>query len=465
MARATIDRPKRAAKKKTASRDIRTFRSAVKYLNSLTNHERTIRAQYDSTNFGLARTSRLLTALGNPHKTFKTVHIAGTKGKGSTGTMLAEMLHACGMKVGLYTSPHLLDVRERVVVNRKMISEAAFARSIAAVAGVTTKARVPQPTYFEVLTAAAFNHFAKEEVDIAVIETGLGGRLDATNVIKPEVVGITSISYDHVAQLGTDLVSIAKEKAGVFKHGIPVIASPQPAEVKAALVEVAETVDAPIRFSNEGVDFSYRFEFSRSAGRHARICLTTAHSRFEHLHVPLFGEHQAKNCALALCMLDTLKTRGFEIDDQQAMAGLGKVKLLGRMQMVSEEPRIVVDGAHNAASIEALVRAIGQHITYDSMIVIFGCHRDKDVAGMIRQIQLGADKIIFTTTGSPRACDPAELAADYTERSGKMAQVAESLDEAVRIALSAITREDLICITGSFYLAGEAIRKFSGKRA
>ena len=241
------------------------------------------------------------------------------------------------------------------------------------------------------------------------------------------------------------------------------ISSPQRPEVKKALTEEAESVDAPLRFSNEGVDFSYRFEFSRSAGKHARICLTTPHSRFEHLHVPLYGAHQALNCSLALRLLDVLKSRGFPIDDQQAMAGLSNVNLPGRMQIVSEQPRILVDGAHNAASIEALVRGIGQHIAYDSMIVIFACHKDKDVSGMIRQIQLGADKIIFTNTGSPRSCDPGELAAEYTERSGKMAQVATTLDAAMRIALSALTPEDLICITGSFYLVAEAIRNY-GRR-
>ena len=465
MTRATVTRPKRAAKSKSAPRQIRTFRSAVNYLDSLTNFERSPRAAYDTTNFGVARASRLLSALGNPQKALKCVHLAGTKGKGSTATMLAEMLRGCGMKVGLYTSPHILNIRERIAVNGQMISEPAFAKVIAAVANITMKARVAHPTYFEMITAGAFYHFANEKVDVAVIETGLGGRLDATNVISPEVIGITSISYDHLAQLGTDLVSIAKEKAGVFKQGVPVISSPQSPEVKKALIDEAGSVDAPLRFSNEGVDFSYRFEFSRSAGKHARICLTTPHSRFEHLLVPLYGAHQAVNCSLALRLLDVLKSRGFPVDDQEAMTGLSNVKLPGRMQIISDEPRILVDGAHNAASIEALVRGTGQHITYDSMIVIFACHKDKDVSGMIRQIQRGADKIIFTSTGAPRSSEPSELAAEYTEQSGKMAQIAPTLEAAMRIALSALTPEDLICITGSFYLVAEALRKYGQKPA
>lgn len=463
MSRATIDTPKRGRKTKSPPKQVRTFRSALNYLDSLTNFERESRTQYNSSNFGLTRTTRLLSALGNPHREFKTVHLAGTKGKGSTATMLASMLGACGIKTGLYTSPHLLNIRERIVVDGQMISEAAFARAVAAVSKITTKARVPRPTYFEVLTAAAFRHFAAEEVDLVVVETGLGGRLDATNVISPEVVGFTNISYDHLAQLGTDLASITREKAGIIKDGVPIISAPQRASVKTVLREAAEAAGSSLDFSDEDVDFSYRFEFSRSIGRHARICLTTRNSKFEHLHVPLLGEHQAINCALALRLLDVLKTRGFNVDDQLAMNGLQSVSLPGRMQMINDEPRILVDAAHNAASIHALVRATGQNITYDSMVVVFGCNKDKDVSGMIRQIQLGADKIIFTTTGSPRTADPAELATEYTEHCGKMAQVAPNLDQAMRIALGAITREDLICVTGSFYLVADAIRSYSAK--
>ncbi|MCO6439223.1 MAG: bifunctional folylpolyglutamate synthase/dihydrofolate synthase [Phycisphaerae bacterium] len=468
MGKTTTEKIKRSPKKtkpgksdKPTVRQIRTFRSALNFLDSLTNHERLSRVSYDSNNFGLARSTRLLAALGNPHRSFKSVHVAGTKGKGSTCAMLASMLQACGYKVGLYTSPHLLHIRERIMVNGEPISEAEFARAVSAVASITTRARVPKPTYFEVLTVAAFHHFAESGVDVAVVETGLGGRLDATNVIQPMVTAVTSISYDHMAQLGTSLTSIATEKAGIFKKGVPVVSAPQVPKVRTALESVAAGVGSPIRYSNEGVDFSYRFEFSRALGRHSRICLTTPTSRFEHVHVPLYGEHQAINCSVALAVLDVLKTQGFPLDEQAAMQGLARVDLPGRMQLISETPRVLVDGAHNAASIEMLVRAIGQHISYDSMVVILGCSRDKDINGIVRQIQYGADKMIFTGIPSPRSADPAELAAVYTEVSGKTAQVAPDLDTAMRIATSAISREDLICITGSFYLVAEAMRKYT----
>jgi len=371
------------------------------------------------------------------------------------------MLRGCGLRVGLYTSPHILNIRERIEINGDMISESAFARHVAAVGSMTSKAKVPDPTYFEVLTAAAFRYFAEEEVDIAVIETGMGGRLDSTNVIMPEAVGLTSISMDHFQQLGRTIEAITREKCGVIKKKVPVISAPQPESVRAIIREAAAVAEAPLRFADEGVDFSYRFEFSRTAGRHARICLTTPNSKFEHVHVPLLGEHQAINCTLALGLLDILKGRGLPVDDHAATEALSTVALKGRMQMICEEPRILVDGAHNAASVDALMRAIGQNITYDSMVVIFGCQKDKDIPGMIRRIQLGADKVIFTASGSPRTAEPADLAAMYIEHSGKMAQVARTLDDAMRIALGAVGREDLICVTGSFYLVADAMKKYS----
>ena len=464
MTRTTITRPERRTKAKSSSNSIRTFRSAINYLDSLVNWERVISPNYNSNNFGLARISRILAALGNPHRKFKAAHVAGTKGKGSTVAMLAEMVRACGIKVGVYTSPHLLDVRERIMVDGDVISENAFAKAVSAVAGVMTKAKVTSPTYFEVLTAAAFKHFADAGVELAVVETGLGGRLDATNVVLPDVVGLTSISFDHMAQLGNSLEAIAKEKAGIIKKGVPVVSAPQRDSVKQVFTDAADAHSAPLRFSDENVDFSYRFEFSRAAGRHARICLTTDNSKFEHVQVPLLGEHQAINCTLALNMLDVLKTRGYAIDDQLAVQGLDKVNLPGRMQMINENPRILIDGAHNAASIDALMRAIGQNITYDSMVVIFACHRDKDISGMIKRLQLGADKMIFTSTGTPRSAEPAELAAQYMEISGKMTQVADTLDEAMQIALRAVSREDIICITGSFYLIAQAARKYDAAK-
>ncbi len=437
---------------------------AQRFLATLSNYERMRIVRYNSQNFDLDRMRTLLRKLGNPQDQFRSVHVAGTKGKGSTCAMIAAMLEGNGLKVGLYTSPHLIDIRERIQINGEMIPQEQFSRLVRLVEPMVTHSR-PTPTYFDVLTAIAFKYFAEQKVDIVVVETGLGGRLDSTNVIKPEVTAITNISKDHMAQLGSTLDKIAEEKAGIFKAGIPAVTVMQPPEAEAALKRIAEKVGAPLDIAGKTIEFSYRFESSRMLGPHNRVCLTTPNSRFEHLAVPLLGEHQALNCGLALAVVDRLKLRGFALNDSRSMEGLAKTKIPGRMEMLSTNPRVLVDGAHNAASIDAMMRGIGQHIPYDSMVVIFGCCSDKDVAGMLERITSGADKVIFTSVNNVRSADPEELAARYVELYGKMAQVAPTLSAALEIANRAVTKEDLICITGSFYLVGEAKKLFASNLA
>jgi dihydrofolate synthase/folylpolyglutamate synthase len=438
---------------------IRTYTSALNFLNTRTNYEKMLRVGYNHTNFNLSRMLRILAGLGNPHKKFPSAHVAGTKGKGSTCHMLAAMVGNRGYRTGLYTSPHLMDLRERIVVDGRWISEAAFARLIARIAPIVTRLARENPTFFEIMTAAAFQHFVNLDVDFGVLETGLGGRLDSTNVVKPEVCGITSISFDHMQQLGHTLEAIAEEKAGIFKPGVPVISAPQPPGVKRVLREAAKRVGCELRFVGDELEFSYRFESSRDVGPHTRICMYTKSSRFDHVQVPLLGEHQALNCGVALGMVDALRERGFELPEQDAIDGLARVTLPGRLEQIATEPRTIIDAAHNAASISALMRAIGQNVSSESMVVIFGCSADKDVDGMLGQLQLGADKIIFTGTGSARSADPYELLQRFQEKSQKMAQVGRTLPEAYEIARRCVGREDLICITGSFHLVGDAKRR------
>jgi dihydrofolate synthase/folylpolyglutamate synthase len=436
----------------------RTYDRALRYLFDKTDYERQRNLRYNVTTFDLGRMEKLLRAVDNPHKKFPTVHIAGTKGKGSTATMLARMLEANDYSVGLYTSPHVTSLHERIVIDDKMIIRKDLVALINRIHAPVERMdkNGDCPTFFEIFTAMAFMHFADTDVDIAVIETGLGGRLDSTNVIKPSLVGITSISIDHPNLLGETIDLIAKEKAGVIKKGIPVITVKQDPVAMKTLKRHATSVKAPFSVTGRDIDFSYRFESSREHGPHNRICITTPSSRFEHLRVPLPGEHQAINCGLALAMLDSLKNQGYEISDEKAIAGLKKVTLDGRMEIIARDPRILVDVAHNAASIKALIHAIGQHVPYDSMVVIFGCNSDKDIRGMLEQLQYGADKVIFTRSNTPKAVYPQDLADMYTEICGKMCQTAMSVQEAVRIAKNAVTKEDLVCITGSFYLVGQA---------
>src|SRR3954468_18674657 len=231
-----------------------SYSRALRFLATLADFERLRIVRYNSTNFDLDRMRTLLKKLGNPQDQFRSVHVAGTKGKGSTCAMVASMLEASGYKTGLYTSPHLVDIRERVCVNGDLIPHADFSRLVRMIEPIATKMR-PMPTYFDVLTAIAFKYFAEQNVEIAVIETGLGGRLDSTNVIKPEVTAITSISKDHMAQLGNTLGKIATEKAGIFKHHIPALTVMQDPEAETVLKQVAEKVGAPLDIAGKTIEF------------------------------------------------------------------------------------------------------------------------------------------------------------------------------------------------------------------
>jgi len=456
-------------KKKSSSKVVRvkskkafrSYQQAIDYLFTRTDYEKQERLRYNVTTFNLNRMQKLLSLLGNPHKKIHTVHIGGTKGKGSTATMLARMLEANGYRVGLYTSPHVVHLHERIMVNSKMISDSEMCGLLNRVYAPVEKMPKTDPlTFFEIMTALAFMYFLDKAVDIAVIETGLGGRLDSTNVIRPKVIGITSLSIDHQHLLGDTIDSIAKEKARIFKRGVPAITVQQEPSAMRVLKSQATAVKAPLSVTGSDIDFSHRFETSREHGPHTRICLTTPTSKFEHLRVPLHGKHQAINCGLALAMLDKLKSAGYKIDNNKAAEGLHKVSLAGRMEMIWDDPRIMIDAAHNAASIQALIHAIGQNIPYDSMVVIFGCNNDKDVRGMLERLQYGADKVVFTRSNSAKAMSPDDLAEMYTEICGKMCQAAPSLSQALQLAKSAVSKEDLICITGSFYLIGQAKTHF-----
>ncbi|MEM8875774.1 MAG: folylpolyglutamate synthase/dihydrofolate synthase family protein [Planctomycetota bacterium] len=459
---------RKTAKRRTAavaeahSEPITTLARAMKFLASLNDVERRRIVRYDERTFDLRRMHDLLDDVGNPHDKIKTIHLAGTKGKGSTATMIAAMLRANGLRVGVYSSPHLVDIRERFTIDGEMISQAEFTRLIAQVAPHCENGH-GRVSYFDALTAVAFLHFANQGVDIAVIETGLGGRLDSTNVVTPLVSAITGISYDHMAQLGNTLGKIATEKAGIFKKGVPAVSVPQDDEAKKALRRVAKEKGVELSVLGDELDFSYRFAASRTLGvdppaKHNYLCLHTPHSDFEHFPVPLVGEHQALNCSLALAVIDQLKQLGYEFDDRAVMDAMHHVELPGRMQIIHRTPRIIVDCAHNAASIDTVLRAIGQHITYDSLVTIFGCCSDKDIDGMLAKLACGADKVIFCGIDSVRGADPRDLAKRYQEKFGKVCQVADNLSGAMSIARRAVAKEDLICITGSFYLVGEAIQ-------
>jgi dihydrofolate synthase / folylpolyglutamate synthase len=442
--------------------------AALAFLNSRTNLERVRQDRIVADAMKLDRMVALMASLGNVHHGLRVVHIAGSKGKGSTCEMVASCLQASGYTTGLFTSPHLVDVRERIRLGGEHVSEAVFG---AALARVRAAADSIEPahgacTFFEVMTALALVVFAEQAVDIAVLEVGLGGRLDCTNVVNPDVVGLTSIQLEHTEILGGTLELIAGEKAGIMKPGVVAISVPQEEPVLEVFRQRAAATGAELKVLGEDVVYSCRFEASHDRGPHPKVCVGEEGVGFEHLSVPLLGEHQAVNCGLALAILCELREKGFDLPERAVAAGLEHTPRHGRLEQVFDEPRVVVDGAHTPESVRASLRAVGAHMRYDSMVVVFGCAMDKNIDGMLAELVRGADKVIFTRSSlNPRAADPEGLAAAFAETpDAPMALSFPDLKEAINAAARSAGKHDIILVIGSFYLAGEAKAMFEAKR-
>lgn len=444
-----------------APRVLRTRAQALAYLLERTNFERTPRSRVRKDDFKLDRMYALLGALGDPHLGFRSVHIAGSKGKGSVCEMLASALTACGYAVGVYTSPHLVEINERVRIGDRQISDDDFIAMTNRVRDATLGlvAKWGEPTFFELITAMAFCYFVHQAVDIAVIEVGLGGRLDCTNVITPIACGIASIQLEHTDILGSTVAEIAGEKAGIMKPGVPTATVQQQPEVVEVLRARSEATNGPLVVLGEDIEYSCRFESDTALGPHARICVTSSRIGYEHMAVPLKGEHQAANCGLALALLDQLSARGFVLPEREVAEGLARTPTAGRLELAWTSPRIMLDTAHTRDSVQCLIRAVGAHMRFDSLVAIFGCSSDKAVDEMLIEIARGADKVIFTKVAdNPRAMDPEALAARFRENTGTMCQTEPDLKSAINTAARAVGRDDLVLVTGSCYVVGEAKR-------
>lgn len=472
--------PDRARRKKSAEPDagdvvapaytgpIASGEDARRYLDSLLNVELLRPTRVDRGEvFKLARMHALVDALGKPHQAFRCVHVAGSKGKGSVCEMTAAALCGCGLTVGIFTSPHLIDMRERIRINGEWIADSELASCLDRVAEAARglPKELGTVTHFEALTACALVHFADQAVDIALIEVGLGGLHDATNVITPTVCAITAIQREHTQLLGETLEEIAAHKAGIMKPGVPCITVGQDKGAMAVFRQTAEQVGCELRVIGEDLEFSSRFAaVDQTPSR--RISVTTPRRAFEHIVVPLKGEHQAHNCGVALGIIDALAERGVQTPEGAVAAGLARTAANGRLEVVCREPRTIVDGAHTPESIGELIKSLGAHVRYDSLVVVFGCAADKDATGILQKIAGGADKVFFTKAGgSTRAMDPRELIRRYHDITGKTMQAAPTMAAALELAEKAVQRGDVLCITGSFLIAGEAKRHYLAKAA
>lgn len=431
------------------------YQAALSYILSFTDYEKVPAFLYRADNFDLRRMVELLDRLGNPHLTSPAIHIGGTKGKGSTAAMIASALCAAGYRTGLYTSPHLHTFRERITVDGGMISGEEFSalteKLQPEIDEVNRRHDYGEITTFEILTALAFAFFMERRVDFQVLEVGLGGRLDATNVVMPRIAMITSISLDHAEVLGDSLAKIAGEKAGIIKPGALVISAPQPKDVACVIEEVCRhngvsliTVGRDVTWRKVKSDLSGQFfEVKGKAGSYKLI-------------IPLLGEHQLENAAVAVAALEAL-----DIGAKDIARGLTQVQWPGRLEILRHEPLFLADGAHNADSANRLRETIEKYLHFDRLILILGASSDKDIAGIVGELAPMSSLAIVTRSRHPRALEPASLLEEL-EKQGVKGELAESVSSAAERAMEMAGPRDLICATGSLFVAAEAREYIKG---
>jgi dihydrofolate synthase / folylpolyglutamate synthase len=398
----------------------------------------------------LGNITKLCACLGNPEKGLRCVHVAGTNGKGSVSSMVASILMESGYKVGLFTSPHLRSFTERIRVNGREISEETVAAFVTATQGLVESI---SPSFFELTTAMAFDHFRQSEVDIAVIEVGMGGRLDSTNVVVPEVAVVTSISYDHTQFLGNTLAEIAAEKAGIMKPGIPLIVGEDHPETRPVFEATARTMCGPVVFVGE------RYQAIRLHGdlskQYFRIEVDGA-VRWEEIACDLPGHYQRWNIPTAICVADHLERMGWEIHQSAILRGMEKAAfnsgLKGRMTLLHENPRVVVDIAHNEAGVKEVLAQIGT-LQFGRLHIVWGMVADKDIAKTMALLPKDA-RYYFVRPDLPRALDLEGLLA-AARVAGLEGEAWPSVREGYAAALSAAGEDDLIYIGGSTFVVAE----------
>ncbi|MBC8276519.1 MAG: bifunctional folylpolyglutamate synthase/dihydrofolate synthase [Chloroflexi bacterium] len=432
------------------------YRQAEDYILSFTDYEKIPGIAYTSANYDLRRMEKLLLPLGNPHLETRTVHIAGTKGKGSTAAMISQVLIAAGYKTGLFTSPHLHTLRERIRTSGAMISEADFAALVTKLKPIVEKvnreAAYGELTTFEILTAVVFAYFKSSRLDFQVLEVGLGGRLDATNVAQANVCVITSLSLDHTEILGDTLAKIAAEKAGIIKPGCIVVSSPQVDEAVKVIRQVCQKQGA--RLIQVGEDITWQ---KTGGDLHLQTLTVKGKAGNYDLAVPLLGDHQLENAATALAVLEVLVCLGAKISAQDVVQGFSQLSWPGRLQILKREPMLVVDGAHNAYSMSKLVEAIKKLFHFNRCFVIFGTSCDKDIPGMAKELKSLADNIIIASSSHPRAASASIILVGEFAKLDIKVDIIENVSTALSKALAAAQKTDLILVTGSLFVVAEAI--------
>lgn len=431
------------------------YNQALDYLYSFVDYSLKHSSELAKADFNLDRMFALMELLGNPQNQYPIIHVAGTKGKGSTSALCAFALQAAGYTVGLYTSPHLLDYVERIQINGTPISHQQLVELVEEIKPHVAK--IEKLTTFEITTALAFMAFAKYGVNAAVFEVGLGGRLDATNIVTPKVSVITSLSYDHTAVLGDTLTLIAGEKAGIIKQGVPVVSSPQKDESLAVLERVAKLKDAELTLVGRDV----KFELLESSLDGQQFNLQTFKpANLQTFNIPLLGNHQVENAATAYA---ALKASGISITDEQIQKGFSQVQWRARFEVVRRDPPVIFDSAHNQDSFAKLSETLQTYFPDKKVYLIFGASEDKNIPGMFAELKSQIQKIIITRADHPRALE--------VEQIQQLADQAETESEAVTPVKSALARAlelsskdgSIVLSAGSMFVTAEVISAWKNK--
>lgn len=438
-----------------------TYDQALDFIYSQIDFSLTKQQRYSEEVFNLDRMYQFMDQLGNPQNAYKTIHVAGTKGKGSISAMIASVLVSAGYKTGFYSSPHMLDYTERIQVNGISIEQDDFLEIVNDIYPIIQD--VHGLTTFEITTGIAFQYFMKKKVDFGVIEVGLGGRLDATNIIVPEISVIASISLDHTAILGDTIEAIAAEKAGIIKKGVPVVVSPQKQSVMRVFEEKAEQEDAQIFQNTDLVEYHSRS--STLASQEFTITFPATIVNKEHsaelqhiqMQIPLLGKHQMENAGTAFCTIKLLQSKGFEITDENIQNGLRNVSWPGRFEILQQHPFVIIDAAHNNESSLRLIDTIQELFPSQKITLIFGASEDKDIEGMLRNFAQISKMVIFTKSTHPRAAEPEKM--QRLLRSPLCDTIIiKDVQDALDFALQEAKDEEIIVASGSIFIAA-AVRE------
>jgi dihydrofolate synthase/folylpolyglutamate synthase len=431
------------------------YNDALDYLYSFVDFSMQKAVTYSPEKFKLERMQALVASLGNPQQNYPIIHVAGTKGKGSVCILCTNALIEAGYKVGLYTSPHLDDYAERIQINNEFIPHAELAGLVDEIKPYVSA--IPELTTFEITTALAFMYFARHMVDVAVIEVGLGGRLDATNVVNPKVSVITSLSYDHTLLLGDTLSQIALEKAGIIKNGIPVVNSPQDEEARLVIERVAAERFSPL--VQVGRDWLFEQVTHTLQGQTLRVWSSDNNpDSSTELFIPLLGRHQVANAVTAYIALQIFRQQGIKITQEAIKKGFAKAFWPGRFEIVQQSPPVILDCAHNRDSAYKLRITTNEYYPGKSMILIFGASEDKDIEGMLVELMPQVKELITVRSFHPRAIDPDKL-LEMAQGYGRPVHCVEHIPEAIDKALGLVHEDQVVLITGSIFVVAEA-RKY-----